>query len=278
VGVLTTVFTSRRWLQRVARAVAVLGFGVTLCSAVPLPVNVYVVWTIIVCTWLVAGMVGRHARLCAVGVVLSVLLANGREYSSRQPRGHSFTANAQLLYVVGDSLSAGIQDGETPWPELLARQHGITVTNAARPGATVASALPQTAGIRSTSNRVLVVALIGGNDLLHGTPQAEFERNLAQVAGNITGKSRDHAAFLVELPLPPFADRYGLAQRRLLRDCHLRLRLIPRRELAGILCSPGNTTDGIHLSPQGHQAMADVVWRYIAPYMATNATTAATAP
>jgi len=39
------------------------------------------------------------------------------------------------------------------------------------------------------------------------------------------------------------------------------VRLIPRREFAKVLLTPGATTDGLHLSLRGHRALADLLLR-----------------
>lgn len=47
----------------------------------------------------------------------------------------------RVLYVLGDSLSAGMNAGETTWPRRLAVRHGRTVVDLSEAGATVATAL-----------------------------------------------------------------------------------------------------------------------------------------
>ncbi len=45
--------------------------------------------------------------------------------------------------------------------------------------------------------------------------------------------------------------------------------LIPKLYLVGVIRAPENTTDGIHLTLKGHQAMAALVWRFLGPSLAT---------
>jgi lysophospholipase L1-like esterase len=61
---------------------------------------------------------------------------------------------------------------------------------------------------------------------------------------------------MFELPLPPFCNAYGQAQRRLARE--FGAYLIPKRIFAGVLTRAGSTADGIHLSPKGHGEMAAI--------------------
>ncbi len=66
---------------------------------------------------------------------------------------------------------------------------------------------------------------------------------------------------LLELPLPPFANRYGAAQRRAAR--RRGVLLVPKRLLLGVLTADGATLDSIHLTPTGHDRMADAIWDVI---------------
>jgi acyl-CoA thioesterase-1 len=63
---------------------------------------------------------------------------------------------------------------------------------------------------------------------------------------------------MFELPLPPFANEYGRAQRRL--AAKHRVKLIPPRMLVDVLTAEGATIDSLHLSPTGHALMAGMVW------------------
>ena len=66
---------------------------------------------------------------------------------------------------------------------------------------------------------------------------------------------------MLELPLPPFHNRYGDAQRRLARRHGVLL--VPKRVLIGVLTSEGATLDTIHLSGRGHALMAETIWDLI---------------
>src|SRR5437870_2613859 len=63
--------------------------------------------------------------------------------------------------------------------------------------------------------------------------------------------------------MPPFCSDYGRVQRRL-AAAH-GVTLIPKRWLADVLTADGATVDGIHLSQEGHERMAEKVWRLLAP-------------
>jgi lysophospholipase L1-like esterase len=66
---------------------------------------------------------------------------------------------------------------------------------------------------------------------------------------------------MLELPLFPFENAYGLEQRRVARRHHLTL--IPKRFFLDVLRIPGATVDGIHLSDSGQRKMAEMIWSFI---------------
>ena len=162
-------------------------------------------------------------------------------------------ASSYRLCIAADSVTAGLNDGEDTWPQRLARDSLWRITDASQPGATLKSARQQVNLVDAESSILLLE--IGGNDLLEGLPVAQFERDLELLlmAARLPGR----LVLMFELPLPPLAFRYGEAQRRLAYKYEIAL--IPKRLLIGVLTSSGATVDGIHLSPNGHARMADLV-------------------
>lgn len=173
------------------------------------------------------------------------------------------------LFIIGDSLSAGIGSGTRhTWPELL--PDSVEVHNLARPGATTAMAW------KSQANQLppaggLVLIEIGGNDLLGTTTAREFERHLeallARASGSAEGspsqvaKASPRTVVMFELPLPPMSNEYGRIQRRLAG--RYGVHLIPKRVFMGVLAGGGATLDSIHLTDEGHEHMAATVWQVI---------------
>jgi acyl-CoA thioesterase-1 len=107
----------------------------------------------------------------------------------------------------------------------------------------------------------LVLIEIGGNDLLGTTTSADFDRDLESLLQRVCIPGR--TVLMFELPLPPLMNEYGRVQRRL--AARYDVKLIPKRVLMSVLAADGNTLDSIHLSPAGHQRMADNVWSIIEP-------------
>jgi lysophospholipase L1-like esterase len=102
----------------------------------------------------------------------------------------------------------------------------------------------------------VVLVELGGNDLLSGLPSRVFARDLEALLASLRQPGRTIA--MMELPLFPFQSDYGRVQRTLAR--RFNVYLIPKRYLARVLGTQGATTDGLHLSEAGTQAMADTVY------------------
>ena len=170
-------------------------------------------------------------------------------------------APARTLYVIGDSLSAGIGTEFAPtWPEVIRSRHHTDVVNLSRDGGTIASAL-RDLDRHPPLGSGLVLLEIGGNDQFGRTPTAEFEGNLGALLSRVAGPGR--AVVMFELPLLPFNNGYGRVQRRLAAEHGVML--IPKRVLIDVVSPAGATTDGIHLTAEGHREMAEQVWRIIRP-------------
>jgi lysophospholipase L1-like esterase len=161
---------------------------------------------------------------------------------------------AEPLYVIGDSVSAGIGGPhEQTWPALLAENYGIEVVNLAQSGATAASACRQAERIGDGPG--LVLREIGGNDLFAPTPTAPFEMDLTALLKQVVGW--DRPAVMLELPVFPRQMRYGRIQRQ--AAASFGVTLVPKRFLADVLQPDGSALDLAHLSTLGHQRMADAV-------------------
>ncbi len=162
------------------------------------------------------------------------------------------------IVVLGDSLSAGLGEGEgTPWPFQLRDWHHVQVHNLSEAGATTADALARI----GTSDHFpgVVIVELGGNDLLGGRALTDFERDLDGILAHLREKNRSVA--MVELPLLPGTNAWGVVQRQLAQKYHCRL--IPKRLLVQVLARPGATVDTLHLSQLGHRELAETIWSVV---------------
>lgn len=159
----------------------------------------------------------------------------------------------QTVYVVADSLSAGIGTGETVWPELLRQQSGLKVVNLAVPGAQAGDALQQVEKIEKPG--ALVLLEIGGNDFLMKNSAGKYRDDLDRLLAALQAKGARVAMF--ELPLPCFGNDFGRIQRQLARQHGVIL--LPRHYLSRPLGLEGGTVDGLHLSQRSHALLAKSV-------------------
>jgi acyl-CoA thioesterase I len=167
-------------------------------------------------------------------------------------------SSGATIFVLGDSLSIGADRPGKSWPELLGDLTGLKVRNFSFGGAKVESSLGS--ALRIDQEGALVMLEVGGNDLLGGTPIAKFREDLGKLLTLLCGPHR-HVA-MIELPLPPLYNRYGIVQRAL-AESH-GVTLIPKRILAKVITTPGATVDGLHLSNTGHALLASALSQILA--------------
>ncbi|MDB5348217.1 MAG: lysophospholipase L1-like esterase [Schlesneria sp.] len=196
-----------------------------------------------------SGGKGHSFRLALAGLAIVAVLCEIPYHFSP-----SLTSTVKTLAVVGDSVTAGLNDGEDTWPKQLARTSKVQVFDASQPGATLKSAGQQVELLNSQAAEVLILE-IGGNDLLEGLPVADFERNLDRLLAET--QKQQWQVVMFELPLPPLAARYCEVQRRV--ATRYQVPLIPRRQFLRVLTGDGCTVDGIHLSVRGQTRMMQLV-------------------
>ena len=105
----------------------------------------------------------------------------------------------------------------------------------------------------------LTIVEIGGNDMFGASNSDEFGAALDKLLTKLTAMS--DRVVMVELPVLPGCRSYAVAQREVAGRYHVPL--IPKRGFAVVLSQRGNTLDGVHLTQQGHDAMAAWVWSVI---------------
>ena len=133
----------------------------------------------------------------------------------------------------------------------------MPVISHAQMGATVRSAQQQATHLPESP--CLVIVAIGGNDLLGPTTDVEFAERLETLLKQVSRPNR--TLLMLELPLPPLRNEYGRIQRSLAQQ--YRVVLVPKRVMASVLTGPEATFDSIHLTTQGHAAMAAAMRWYV---------------
>ncbi|MBS0202054.1 MAG: hypothetical protein JSS49_04080 [Planctomycetes bacterium] len=248
----------RRWLI-VGNRVALIW---SLAVLPPVPWLLAGGFTVLLLSWMISQWRNRKSpvteqiatreRLFRSGLAAVAMLGIAVELSRQFI--HIPDVSLTALCIVGDSVTAGLNDGDDTWPQQLARQVDIQILDASQPGATLKSALKQVALLKTLPGELLLLE-VGGNDLLEGLPPEEFERDLDQLLGDCQAPQR--LVIMFELPFPPLAIRYASIQRSLAQQHQVLL--IPRRHFLHVLTSSGSTVDGIHLSAAGHRRMMEFV-------------------
>jgi acyl-CoA thioesterase-1 len=256
--------TGRKWLGSLTTLSTLVGLVLAALSATPLPYAFYLAAAGITLAWLFAEESSRQAwqrhrtwlRAAAAAVwVLGALMELPYHFAPSVR-----AADPPTLYLLGDSVAAGLGDrGVETWPRLLARSHGIDVRDFSQAGAKTATALRQAEQLPAGGGLVLLE--IGGNDLLGSTSAVKFEQDLERLLDRVCAPGR--VVVMFELPLPPFANEYGRAQRRV--ASRHGVALIPKRVFISVLTADGATLDSIHLARSGHERMAEAVWAVIRP-------------
>jgi acyl-CoA thioesterase-1 len=256
VAALCSLATERRVWKVWTRISAVIGATFIVVSATPLSIWVYILWFVLfVFTFAPKKKFLSRRGVGAATLVLVLLSAIMSLHELSYRRAPVVRVNrAQTVYVIGDSISAGIREEKKPWPIVLRDRYRLEVVNLSQAGATTESALLQAQQIRRPNS--LVIVEIGGNDFLGATKSSGFESNLQILLAALA--SQRHTITMFELPLFPFHNGFGSAQRLLAHKYGVVL--LPKTYLAGILSAPGATIDGLHLSQSGHDAMAKLVY------------------
>ena len=240
----------KRWTQ----LPAVVGAVLVALSAAPIPAWLYYAWAAAGLGWAVADKYPEHlhrwsgalARACVLAVCAAAVIAEARWHITPQLAGRQ----NETVYVIGDSVSSGIGVEQQNWPAVFSARYGMHVVDLSRGGETVESALFGLSRVNQPD--ALVLLEIGGNDLLKSTPIEKFAAGLDELLRTLSGPRRRLA--MLELPLPPLANRVGAMQRRLAK--RHRVTLVPKRYFTNILAPDEYTVVGIHLTQKGHNAMA----------------------
>jgi lysophospholipase L1-like esterase len=264
-GMVAVALALRLWLKGRISALAlrityIAGIVFVFFSATPISSWVYGLWfSLCVAAALVTFNVRSSLRhkVVAVGaaVIFCLIMSSLEVPYHRSPR--IVVPPNKSLFVVGDSISAGISNREKPWPDVLSELSHLKVTNLAGPGATVETALNQSADL--TESNSLVFVEIGGNDLLGHTDSKTFRVQLDELLGRL--EEGNNQVVMFELPLFPFCNSFGAAQRDLAKKYNVTL--IPKRYLTDVFALKDGTLDGLHLSQKGQEALANSIYSLI---------------
>jgi acyl-CoA thioesterase I len=184
----------------------------------------------------------------------------------------SAAADATIV-ALGDSLTAGFGiAAEEAYParlEARLRREGYAyrVVNAGVSGDTSAGGVRRVDWVLRLRPEIAIVAL-GANDALRGLPIPALEANLSRIVEHMqAGGARVLLAGMRAPPNygEPFAREFAAAFERVARG--RRVAFMPFL-LDGVAAVPRlNLADGIHPTAEGHQVIADRLWRYLRPLL-----------
>jgi len=265
-AVLVASRSQKKVARAAVRALVLIAFVLIALSATPITPAFYGVLGAGTIVWVVLSSVRAEKRSRASTVlrwiVVGVCLAGvGAELPYHlRPRvpGGPFSR----LYVIGDSISAGLYSRDRTWPRVLREEQGVDIVDLSRDGETAGSAAQEQAPRIKTSDGAVLLE-IGGNDLLGVTPVSMFAQDLRDLLEVVCVQGR--TVLMFELPLPVTHVRYGYIQRRLAKEFDVTL--IPKRCFTYFLSGELSTHDTIHLSDEGHRKLARVVWDLVGDKM-----------
>ena len=234
-----------------------------VCSATPLPLWLYILLGILFVAQLICGDREKIKKKYRVGVVAGLVVLILLALIMELPwwgSPESLRLKSSKIFVIGDSLGAGTGfKGENTWAEILAEKLKCEVINKSVGGGTAASSIKSLARIENIGKDDLVIIEIGGNDIFQGKSAKEFRKDLEKLIVDV--RKRTPRILMLELPLPPFANGFGEAQRQL--GSKYQVTLIPKKYFAYVLSGEASTVDGLHLANPGHCKMAEIIIRHI---------------
>ena len=181
----------------------------------------------------------------------------------------------KTVVVLGDSIAAGYGlDLSEAFPAVLQRkidQAGLnfTVINAGLSGDTTAGGLRRIDWLLKRRVDVLVLEL-GGNDGLRGLPVGVTHTNLMDIIERTRKKYPQARFVLTGMQMPPNmgAEYNGAFQKIFPEVARAKNTTLVPFLLEGVGGKPGlNLPDGIHPTVEGHQLVAENVWKMLMPLL-----------
>ena len=179
------------------------------------------------------------------------------------------------ILVLGDSIAAGYGlDPDEAFPGLIdekIRKAGLnySVVNAGVSGDTTAGGLRRISWLMRQRIDVLILEL-GGNDGLRGIAPEETEKNLRGIIDKVREKYPETLILIAGMQMP---ENMGPEYTTQFRELFHRVAREKRTELIPFLLegvggkAELNQPDRIHPTAQGHQVIAETVWKVLDPLL-----------
>ena len=205
------------------------------------------------------GINTRGRCRCAAAFPCSSPPGNGPRCSPHHPaKTHLTPSTSSVIPSAPAWLTRRTPSGPLSWGASIRSMSSILRKRARPPGR------HYNRSNELTNNTAWSSSKSAGNDMLSGLPSTEFDSDLTELLEALDVPGRQ--TILVELPLPPTFNEFGRVQRQRARE--FGATLISKRLFVDVLSTRDATVDGVHLSPHGHQLMADRLWAHIEPFTA----------
>ena len=185
--------------------------------------------------------------------------------------------NRAVIVVLGDSLAEGLGVAEGhSFPAVVQRKlndkkYPYRVVNMGVSGDTTTGGLGRIRHALSLKPAIVILEL-GGNDGLRGVPVSATKANLEKMI--VAARDAGAAVLLAGMTLPPnYGSEYIRSFEQADKDlaAKYKVQLIPSlmgRIVEEIEARPGlMQPDGIHPTKDGHELLADTVFRYLQPML-----------
>jgi acyl-CoA thioesterase I len=184
-------------------------------------------------------------------------------------------ATNKVVVFLGDSLAAGYGvDPTEAFPALVQKKAdsaglAVTVVNAGVSGDTTAGGVRRLDWLLKRPVDILVIEL-GGNDGLRGTPVVSTRTNLVTMIRKARERYPAVQVVVAGMQMPPSMGQDYAAEFRDLFES------VARTEKTGLIpfllegvggIESLNQADQIHPNPQGHQKVAENVWKVLEPLL-----------
>lgn len=217
-------------------------------------------------------------------VFLALLLAycGTSENKSQTDSGSPGTSSEEtieeekkIILFFGNSLTAGYGlDMEKAFPALIQKKidslsYPYQVVNAGLSGETTASGKNRIEWVLNTVPDIFILEL-GANDGLRGLPLEQTPKNLQEIIDQVKEANPDVKIIITGMEVPPNLGREYTKEFRNIFPALAEkndIILIPFL-LDGVAGDPDlNLQDGIHPNTEGHQIVAETVWKYLKPLL-----------
>ena len=190
--------------------------------------------------------------------------------------GHSIAAETKTIVFFGDSLTAGygLDSPDLAYPALIQAKIDAAglpwhCVNAGLSGETTAGGVRRLDWILRQPVDIFVLEL-GGNDGLRGIPVENSRANLQTMIERIRNRYPHVTVVLAGMKLPTnlgadYTRQFAAMYPELARTNHLALIPFLLDGVGGI--TNLNQADGIHPTAEGHQIVAETVWRVLQPLL-----------